>query len=91
MRFVCLRSAGCVRAGDMMRERERERERCCDTGADTRTQLGPGHSTVQSCTVYCAEHPRLAMKKVTRMTDIIRCDQMPGIRGMMDGVRDWSD
>ena len=44
------------------------------------------------CTVlYCTEHP-LKMKKVTRMmTDILRCDLRLGIRGMMDGVRDWSD
>ena len=40
MRFVRLRP-GCVAGlGDMMSERERER--CCDTGADTWSQLGPG-------------------------------------------------
>ena len=69
--------------GDMMRERERER--CCDTW----TQLGQQHST--PAVLYCTEHP-LKMKKVTRMmTDILRCDLGLGIRGMMDGVRDWSD
>ena len=52
MRFVCLRSAGCVRAGDMMRERERERERDVVT-----LELTLGHNlgraTAQYSDVLC--------------------------------------
>ena len=48
MRFVCLRSAGCVRAGDMMRERERD-------VVTLELTLGPGRSTVHP--LYCVLCP----------------------------------
>ena len=92
MRFVSLRP-GCVAGlGDMMRERERER--CCDTGADTWTQLGPGRAQgrhYSRCTVYCAHHQRLEMKEVTRMRSILGPGAGADHRGMMDVVRGWSD
>lgn len=91
MRFVRLRP-GCVAGlGDMMSERERERERCCDTGADTRSQLGPCTVHYSRCTVYCAQHPRLEIREVMGMRDILGPGAGADHRGMMDVVRGWSD
>ena len=95
MRFVSL-WPGCVAGlGDMMSERERERERCCDTGADTWTQLGPGRAQPGPPLhrLYCVlcHHPRLQMEEVTRMRTIPGTRAEADLRGMMDVVRGWSD